>query len=207
MAMAHRIEPVLHPVAIKDLRPTQVTVGLAEVNRKRHEWRHRREANGAEFLGNHMIPVVQGPDNSWWVIDHHHLARALYEEGQEHVLVSIIANLGHLSKKRFFTVMDCNNWLHTYDAEGRRQDIKELPRHVGKMIDDPFRSLAGEVRRAGGYAKSAAPYTEFLWADFFRDRIKRHMVEAKFTKAVDKAVEFARSKDAAYLPGFAGPSD
>ena len=103
--------------------------------------------------------------------------------------------------------MDCNNWLHAYDAEGRRQDSKDLPRHVGKMIDDPFRSLAGEVRRAGGYAKSAAPYTEFLWADFFRDRIKRHMVEAKFTKAVDKAVEFARSKDAAYLPGFAGPSD
>src|SRR5436305_4773273 len=30
--------------------------------------------------------------------------------------------------------------------------------------DDPYRSLAGEVRRAGGYAKEATPFSEFLWA-------------------------------------------
>jgi len=207
MAMTHRIEPILHPVAIKDLRPTQITVGIAEVNRKRHEWRHRRDQDGSNFLGNHMVPTVIGPGDTYWIVDHHHLARALFEEGQEHVLVSVIAKLNHLPKKRFFTVMACNNWLHTYDAEGRMQAIDELPRQVGKMTDDPFRSLAGEVRRAGGYAKSSAPYTEFLWADFFRDRIKRHMVEAKFAKALDKAVALARGPDAAYLPGFAGPSD
>ena len=101
--------------------------------------------------------------------------------------------------------MDSHNWLHPYDAEGKRQDWSALPRHVGKLADDPFRSLAGEVRRAGGYAKNNAPYSEFLWADFFRDRIKAHHVESKFDRAVAKAAELARGHEAAYLPGFSGP--
>lgn len=205
MALSHRIEPVLHPVAIRDLRPTQITVGLREVHVKREEWRKRRKHDGSDFLGQHMIPAVVGPGNAYWLLDHHHLALALHEEGVEHVLVSVQARLGHLSKKRFFTVMDNHNWLHPYDELGKRHDWADLPRHVAKLVDDPFRSLAGEVRRAGGYAKSDAPYTEFLWADFLRDRIRRHQVEAKFSGAVKKALSLARSRDAAYLPGFSGP--
>ena len=203
--MQHMIEPVLHPVAIKDLRPTQMTVGLREVSRKRDEWRIRRDKDGGDFLGAHMVPVIIGPGDTHWVIDHHHLARALHEEGVEDVLVLVVAKLSHLPKKRFFTFMDSHNWLHPYDAEGKRQDWADLPRHVGKLIDDPFRSLAGEVRRAGGYAKNNAPYSEFLWADFLRDRIKRHHVESKFGRAVTKAVELAHGHEAAYLPGFSGP--
>lgn len=203
--MTHPIEPELKPVAIKDLRPTQMTIGMREVSRKRESWRQQSNKDGARFLGTHMVPVVLGPGDSHWVVDHHHLARALHEEGVEHVLVSVIAKVQHLPRKRFFTFMDNHNLLHPYDADGKRRDWDELPRHMGKLVDDPFRSLAGEVRRAGGYAKSPVPFTEFLWADFFRDRIRRHHVEAKFTKALDKALELARGHEAAYLPGFAGP--
>jgi len=32
-------EPLLEPVAILDLRPTQITVGMREVEAKRKEWR------------------------------------------------------------------------------------------------------------------------------------------------------------------------
>ena len=205
MTISHRIEPVLHPVAIADLRPTQMTVGLREVEFKREQWRVRRKHDGSDFLGQHLIPAVLGPGDSWWLIDHHHLALALHEEGVEHVLVSVVAKLAHLSKKRFLTVMDNHNWLHPYDEDGKRRDWRDLPRHLTKMVDDPFRSLAGEVRRAGGYANSPAPYTEFLWADFFRDRIRRHKVQMKFADAVTKALILARSHEARYLPGFAGP--
>jgi len=72
------------------------------------------------------------------------------------------------------------------------------------MADDPYRSLAGEVRGAGGYAKSQVPYTEFLWADFFRDRIKPDKLKDHFNKALEQAVPMARSQDACYLPGWAG---
>ncbi|MDE2411557.1 MAG: chromosome partitioning protein ParB [Sphingomonadales bacterium] len=205
MAMSNPIEPLLHPVAIRDLRPTQMTVGIFEVEQKRAEWRARQQRDGGKFLGGHMIPVVIGPGKEHWVIDHHHLARALEDEGVEHVLVSVVARLDHLPKKRFFAFMDSHNWLHPYDAEGRRCDWKDLPRRVGKLIDDPYRSLAGKVRQAGGCAKSPSPYAEFLWADFFRDRIARDRVERAMGKAVDKAIILARSPAASYLPGFSGP--
>ena len=36
-------EPVLNPIAIAELRPTQITVGFREVAEKRREWRDRAE--------------------------------------------------------------------------------------------------------------------------------------------------------------------
>jgi len=206
MAMSHRIQPILHPVSISDLRPTQMTVGLREVARKRAQWRARATHEGGQFLGNHMIPAVVGPGPKFWIIDHHHLARALHEEGVETVLVAVEAKLDHLPKKRFMAYMDAQNWLHPYDAEGKRQDWEALPKSIAKLGDDPYRSLAGEVRRAGGYAKTGMPYSEFMWADFFRERIRLHQIESRFARAVAKAVELARGAEAGYLPGFAGPS-
>jgi len=207
MSIHSRVEPILHPVALKDLRPTQMTVGLREVARKARAFRERRNNENCEWLGEHMIPAVQGPGEQWWLIDHHHLALALIDEGVENALVSVVARLSHLPKRRFFTVMGCRNWLHLYDADGKRRDLEDLPKHLGKLVDDPFRSLAGEVRRAGGYAKSATPFTEFLWADFFRDRLRRRQAESGAAKVLAQAVELARSHEAAYLPGFAGPSE
>ena len=207
MAMTNPIEPIVHPIPIRSLRPTQMTIGLHEVARKCAEWCARRDHDGGEFLGSHVIPAVIGPNGTYWLVDHHHLARALHDEGVEHILVSVIAKLEHLPKRRFFSFMDCHNWLHPYDEEGKRCDFADLPRHIGKLADDPYRSLAGEVRRAGGYAKSQTPYTEFLWADFLRDRIAAHQVKDKFAKALAKALVLARSPAAAHLPGFAGPSD
>ena len=61
------------------------------------------------------------------------------------------------------------------------------------LVDDPFRSLAGELRRAGGFAKDTTPFSEFLWADFLRRRVKRKIVENDFDHALEKALELAKS--------------
>ena len=74
------------------------------------------------------------------------------------------------------------------------------------LKDDPFRSLAGELRRAGGFAKDTTPFSEFLWADFLRRRLSRKDVDADFEKAIEKGLSLARSKDAIYLPGWCGPA-
>jgi hypothetical protein len=205
--MKEEFAPTLHPVEIGRLRPTQMTVGLREVERKRAEWRRRAERDGGAFLGRHMIPVILGPKSVPFIIDHHHLVRALYEERIGHVLVSVIADLSHLAKPVFWTFMDSRNWLHPFDAEGARQPHDTLPRRIGAMQDDPYRSLAGELRRAGGYAKDSTPYSEFLWADFLRRRIGRKLVDDNFERAVVKAIEAAAKPDAAYLPGWCGRSD
>jgi hypothetical protein len=73
------------------------------------------------------------------------------------------------------------------------------------LVDDPFRSLAGEVRRSGGFAKDTTPFSEFLWADFFRRRIKRKLVDDDFPSALVRASKLARSGEADYLPGWCGP--
>ena len=94
-------EPILHSIAIDDLRPTQITVGMREVEAKRKEWRTKEGDKGAEFLGRHMIPVILGPKDRHYVIDHHRLARALHDEGVKKVLVTIVANLRRLEPDAF----------------------------------------------------------------------------------------------------------
>ena len=200
-------EPLLHPIEISELRPTQMTIGMREVARKRAEWRHRAERDGPDFLGRHMIPAVTGPRGHCYLVDHHHLVRALHEEGVKHVLVSIVADLGGLKKAVFWTFMDNRAWLHPFDADGKRRDYGDLPKKIGDLEDDPYRSLAGEVRRAGGYAKEPTPFSEFLWADFLRRRIKPKLLDKDFERAVAEALDLAHCKEAQYLPGWCGPAD
>ena len=205
--MGNTREPTLHPVPILSLRPTQMTVGMREVKEKRQRWReHKSKKKQAELLGKHMIPVVHGPDEHYYVVDHHHLARALHEEGVKDILVSLIGYLTMVGRDAFWGVMDNKRWVYPYDAKGERRHFKDLPKSIADLKDDPFRSLAGELRRAGGFAKDTTPFSEFLWADFLRRHISRKMVEDHFTKAMEKALELAKSDNAIYLPGWCGPA-
>jgi len=68
------------------------------------------------------------------------------------------------------------------------------------------RLSAREIRRAGGFAKDTTPFSEFLWADALRRRVKRKMVEGDFGRALETALKFAKSQDAIYLPGWCGPA-
>ncbi len=199
-------EPILVPVAITDLRPTQITVGMREVNAKQKAWRESKPKKGEKFLGKHMIPVILGPKGRHYVIDHHHLARALHEEGVKDVAVTVVANLSGLETDSFWFVMDNRNWMHPFDDKGRRRGYEDIPKLVTELVDDPFRSLAGELRRAGGFAKDTTPFSEFIWADFLRRRMKRSFVDKDFERALDYAMELAKNKEADYLPGWCGPS-
>jgi hypothetical protein len=199
-------EPILKPVAITELRPTQITVGMREVAAKRARWREESKRKKPEFLGQHMIPVVLGPKDRHYVIDHHHLALALHQEGVENVLVTVVSNLHNLDPDSFWFVLDNRNLMHPFDENGRRRGHSDIPKSVRGLVDDPFRSLAGELRRAGGFAKETMPFSEFLWADFLRQRIKRKAVEDNFDHALERALQLAKSRDANYLPGWCGAS-
>ena len=73
------------------------------------------------------------------------------------------------------------------------------------MEDDPYRSLAGELRNIGGFAKDSTPFSEFLWADFLRPRIKTKAIKADFDAALREALTLSKTGDADYLPGWCGP--
>lgn len=198
-------EPLLKPVAIRDLRPTQITVGMREVEAKRRHWREQGPDQEASFLGRHMIPVVLGPKGRYFVIDHHHLARALHEEGVDDILITVVRNLSMLERDAFWIVMDNLGLMHPFDAKGQRRDYRDIPRSISDLVDDPYRSLAGELRRIGGFAKDTAPFSEFLWADFLRRRIDRDAVGADFDRSLKQSLKLAKSEAANYLPGWCGP--
>ena len=200
-------EPRVHPVPILSLRPTQMTVGMREVKEKRKRWREHGKKKQSDLLGTHMIPVVAGPDGRYYVIDHHHLGRALHDEGIKQVLVTVVGDLRMVEREAFWGVMDNKRWVYPYDAKGERRQFHDLPKSVADLKDDPFRSLAGELRRMGGFAKDTTPFSEFLWADFLRRKVSRKVVEADFDKALEKAMSAAKSKEAIYLPGWCGPEE
>jgi len=198
----HMPEPILHPTAILDLRPTQITLGMREVEQKRKAWGAFDPEKLNDFLGAHMVPVILGPDKQPYLTDHHHLARALHDNGVTSVFTTVIANLRRLDEDAFWTVLDFHAWSHPYDRKGRRRPYWELPKTVADMSDDPFRSLAGELRRLGGFAKDSTPFSEFLWADFLRRRIKSKAIAKDFETSLELALELSMSREASYLPGW-----
>ena len=203
--MAGDIKPTVKPVSMEELRPTQITVGMREVALKRHEIRAMRSQKAGSFLGNHLIPAVLGPKDRYHIVDHHHLALALHEEGVKEVLVNVVGDLSALDKKAFLTVLDNRAWMHPFDASGKRRSYADIPKSIDGLVDDPYRSLAGEVRRLGGYAKDTTPFAEFLWADFFRRCLDVSALENDFDRVAGQAVQLARQKQASYLPGWSGP--
>jgi hypothetical protein len=199
----HVREPILHPVKTTELRPTQITVGMHEVRAKRESW--QAQSDKQEFLGRHMVPVILGPKKQPYVIDHHHLARALHDERQRQVLVSVVMDLHMLDRDAFWTFLDHRGWCHPYDQKGVRRGFSDIPKGIQDLVDDPYRSLAGELRKAGGFAKDTTPFSEFLWADFLRRRLKQALVKRDFDGALGKAMTLAKSTEARFLPGWCGP--
>jgi hypothetical protein len=198
-------EPVLHATPILSLRPTQITLGMNEVRQKRDAWRQKTAQDLTRFLESHMVPTIVGLGGAHYLIDHHHLARALYESGVESVFVTVVADLRRLDADHFWNMMDFHGWTHPYDGRGRRRPFSDLPRTVKSMEDDPYRSLAGELRAVGGFAKDSTPFSEFLWADFLRPRIKLKAIKADFNAALARALALSKTPDADYLPGWCGP--
>jgi hypothetical protein len=175
------------------------------VAEKRREWKERSAHRAGEYLGHHMVPAVLGPKHRYYLVDHHHLALALHEEKQKDVLVTVIADLSALPKTTFWTYLDNRAWCHPYDAAGRRRTFDDIPTNVSELANDPYRSLAGELRRAGGFAKDTTPFSEFLWADFLRPRVRAKQINDRFSVALEKAMALAKSEEAGYLPGWCGP--
>ena len=198
-------DPVLKTVPIGEIRPTQMTVGLREVAEKARLWESLSDHQEPEFLGRHMAPTILGPRRRHYLVDHHHLVRALHEKGVDSVVVTVIADLSWLKKDVFWTVLDNRSWCHPYDAGGRRCAFSAIPKTIMGLVDDPYRSLAGELRRAGGFAKDTTPFSEFLWADFLRRKVKAALVRDDFGSALTRALALAKQHEARYLPGWCGP--
>src|SRR6202043_483273 len=115
--------------------------------RLREYWKeHKSKKTQGEFLGRHMIPVVLGSDKRYYVVDHHHLARALHEEGIEDILVTVIGDLTMVQREAFWGVMDNKRWVYPYDAKGERRHFKDLPKTITELKNAPIPPPTGNSR-------------------------------------------------------------
>ncbi len=185
------------------LHPTQLAVGMDEVRKKTEELRKLTGKELEKYEKKNPEPTVKGPGGTLYIIDHHHLALALLTAGAAMTYCTEAADYSGLEAADFWVKMEDNKWVYTYDENGLGPlPYSELPASVGALKDDPYRSLAGAVRKAGGYAKTDKPFAEFKWADFFRDKFTRKILESDFGGCVKKAVKIAHSSAAAGLPGY-----
>jgi hypothetical protein len=199
-----RASPQLVNGRLEKLHPTQITVGKAEVALKRKEWSALGKRARSDALQHHWFPTVLGPEDKHYIVDHHHFGLALLEEDVKTVSLMVLKDLSWLSPDTFWMTMDHHQWVHPYDNSGIRREFAAVPKRLEHLEDDPYRSLAGELRRAGGFAKDVTPFSEFLWADFFRSRIAFDDTEPGLKKALAKAMKLARGQAARYLPGWSG---
>jgi hypothetical protein len=197
--------PLSHPVDIAELKPTQMTIGLREVETRATKIKVLATQDATKLARKHVIPVVKGPKDKYYVIDHHHLCRAMLLAGQKQVSAMVVLNLVRLEKDAFWVFMDNRGLVHPFDDQGKRCAYRDIPKTIGDLADDPFRSLAGALRRKGGYAKDTTPFSEFLWADFLRRRFDRKDIDKDFDTTLKAALVLAKKTDADHLPGWCGP--
>jgi len=203
--MTHRsLHHHLVRISLDEVRPTQITVGYAEVKLKREQWRGLSRKERKRRLDEQWFPSIFGPEGRYYIVDHHHLGLALLDDGIKSAWVTVLADLSRVDPAMFWRLMEHHRWAHPYDGKGRRRPFDAIPTKLRSLVDDPYRSVAGLVRTAGGYAKDTEPFSEFLWADFFRTRIDRSRITRSLQKSVDDGVVLARSPAASFLPGWTG---
>jgi hypothetical protein len=173
-------------VDIDALRPTQVTAGFAEIAHKRAEWARLAKKARRNLLESHWFPSVLGPRGRYHIVDHHHLGLALIQEGVQRVRVMVLADLSYLGIATFWRVMEHHDWAYPFDQTGERCGFDAIPKRIAQLVDDPYRSLAGFLRGAGGYAKDASPFAEFLWADYLRQHISPRRSASRWTSPCAK---------------------
>jgi hypothetical protein len=188
--------------ALQGLHPTQLTVGMAVVHDKRKHLEGMKAAERQEFMKEHPMPAVVGPQGKLYITDHHHLGRAALEAGVTTGFFLVEADLSKNTVESFWKEMNENLWVHPLDENGVRHCYSTIPDSLSKLVDDLYRSLAGYVRDEGGYDKTPTAFAEFIWADFFRRNIAIETVKSDLQTAVRAGIALAQSKWAKNIPGY-----
>lgn len=182
-------------IKVLDLKPTQFSLGLKDVEDKVKKYR----SHGIDL--NKKVPVVRGPGDKLYMIDHHHFVRAMWECGVKTVHVEIKADLSKLSKKKFWTAMKKLKWAFLFDQLGHGpHNPTYLPDDVRGMGDNKYRSLAWMIRERKGYDKSEKPFAEFYWGEFFRKNLKS--ADPFSNSSIQKCMKLCKSAKAKRLPGY-----
>lgn len=194
---------------VLDLKPMQIPAGMIEVLEKANDLRDMKPKQVEAWLKERSVPILEDYKGRKRPVDHHHETRAAWEAGRDEVYAyhyfddSMHARIKALPRAQYYAVTRAMGLWYDRDQFGAGpHDPNHLPEDVRGMADDPFRSVAWQVRKRGGYDKTSVPFAEFAWARYFRERVATYPTKADFEKAVREALAIARDPAARDLPGY-----
>lgn len=192
-------------IKIGALHPTQLTLGMREVKRRARAMEALAKPELKALVAAKPIPHVVGPGGQLYMVDHHHLCRALLRIEESHaVLGRCVADWSDLELHPFWQRMERENLCWPIDMDGNRRPCVKIPTHVKDLTDNPWRSLARGVR-GRGYSNEDTPFQEFMWGNYYRSFMTTRLLETEPDLAEDLAIKVSRLDEAQDLPGYLGP--
>jgi len=176
-------------VEIKELHPTQFNIGVDEMKEKKDELGKMSPEELNTFLKANPCPVVIGPDGVPYITDNQHRANAAFqvqnshraatalgESGQPTMYMKVVANYSGrkppMTQAEFEEVMTNSKeplaYLHD---KGKLRSFDQLPKHVWDMTDDPYRSLAGFLKKRAWKVENEY-FEQFYVAEWLRTELK-----------------------------------
>jgi len=192
---------VLGPPGITDTKPfPSLPEMAAAIDKSNNGIKHPQTAKER-----HPLPAANFDTSNatLFVVDHHHESLSLMTSAHDFTTtpIKVVHDYSSLTPQQFWQKMQDEKLLNTNNSG------------PANSFDDPYRSLARYVRKAGGFEKADALYEEFQWADFFRDKIDAKLLDDlnnavekggvwQKTEAIKQAFALARSEQAKDLPGY-----
>jgi hypothetical protein len=197
---------VKNKVNILQLKPTQFAVGMLEVDEKIALVKKYSKKERRAYVKENPVPVVISPHGNLYIVDHHHFLCVCYHIGIEKVRITVTKDFSKskMTYAAFWKWMYKNRSAYPFCqfGEGPREALY-LPQDIRGLADDPYRSIAWFVRKAGAFENSDRYFAEFQWANFFRERkLLDRFGKAGMPRALIKAAKLAQSPAAKHLPGF-----
>ncbi|CAN5640855.1 ParB-like protein [soil metagenome] len=176
-------------VKLSALHPTQFCVGEREVRARAEKLLGKKARKLDKYLDEHIMPLVIGPKGVPYIVDHHHLAKALQESKvRDSLPAQVLANYSNLDTEAFWKKMREQKWVYPYQRGAGPLSVATLPETLTQMTDDPYRSLVWAARHEGEEGdRDETPFADFKWADYFRGRIKLTGTEENFRQATLQA--------------------
>ncbi len=200
--------PALLEVAIADLQPTQMCVGLAEVRSRLRDFLEETGRQRLHYLKDKPVPLARAGDGGLWMVDRHHRLRALIEIDASATAFGYVAlELEEKGRPAILEQLRHRGWLYLYDGRGHGPlAATALPERLAGLEDDPYRSLVWKLKKEGLIEpEPLIPFHEFRWGAWLRTRPLPPFSSDQLEPALPRARALVRSRAASHLAGWRGP--
>jgi len=192
---------------LKQLRPTQLCIGLAEIQGRINDFREDSLRQRQDYLRGKPVPLVRSAAGEFWMVDRHHRLRGLIELDQDATAFGYIAlEVESTDRNAVLSDLESRGWLYLYDGRGLGPSpASALPETLLGLQDDPYRSLVWKLKKEKVIqAAPLIPFHEFRWGAWLRSRTLPPFHSLALDPALPAARALARSQAASHLAGWIG---